>query len=191
MAAGGGGGETYEGFISTVVNYYAESSPGYYTISANFYFASTGFSGAKLPYLTISSSSGGTTYVDGNRYDNDPLTREFTIAAQPGDTITVSSAHWADPSESGSEAYLSFAAYIMEIPDTPEPGSGAGIFGGFWGATWGGGAWGGIWSQQSTQVSETDITGQVRIEITPDTSLNGQARIRKKVNKTIITRQGS
>ena len=155
--AGGGSGKTHEGFISTVVNYYAESSPGTYEINADFYFDCSGIFRREITSLTISSSSGGTTYVDGNLYRKDPLTRTFTISAQPGDTITVSSAHWDDPSDSGADAYLSFPAYIMDIP---QPGSGAGIFGGFWGAAWGGGAWGGIYSQQSTQTSETNIDGQ-------------------------------
>jgi hypothetical protein len=113
MSVGGGG--FYSGSISTIINSCVKNGSSY-TINASFTFTSDGFNGAKLPSLSITSSSGGSVYLEGNRYDNDPLTKSFSIDAVAGDTITISSAYWDDPSDSGSSAYLDSPSNIYTIP---------------------------------------------------------------------------
>ena len=173
-----GGGDIYSGTITCVVNSCVSNGDGTYTVNADFSFACAAFTGAKFPYLIISSTSGGSVSFAGNKYENDPLNYTFTIAAVPGDTLTITSGSWQDPSESGAQALLASNVGIYTIPDspTPTPTTGSSIFGGFWGAAWGGGAWGGI-VLQSTQTKKTNINGQTRIEQTASTAINGQARI--------------
>lgn len=173
-----GGGDIYSGTITCVVNSCVSNGDGTYTVNADFSFECAAFTGAKFPYLIISSTSGGSVSFTGNKYENDPLNYTFTIAAVPGDTLTITSGSWQDSSESGAQASLASNVGIYTIPDspTPTPTTGSSIFGGFWGAAWGGGAWGGI-VLQSTQTKETNINGQTRIEQTASTAINGQARI--------------
>lgn len=186
---GGGGGTVYAGDVTTVINSFSKSGSTC-SINASFTFTSTGFNGAKLPELDITSTSGGSTHITGNRYDNDPLTITFTITANDGDNIVISNAQWSDPSESGDSANMNTPKTIYSIPlptttnsttikgftyiDSHNYLNKANLRGGF-GFMWGAPAWGGALMGQRTM--DTEINGQVRIEHTEQTTISGQARI--------------
>ena len=186
--AGGGGGDMYAGYISTTINSCVKNGSSY-TINASFTFTSDGFYGAKLPSLTITSSSGGSAYVDGNRYDNDPLVRSFSITANAGDTITISSAYWDDPSDSGSMAYLDSPSVIYTIPNDVVEN---------WGNTWGVSAWGGLFRPDGelkeldisgsvcvAKVFSKDIAGSLRVAKISSSNISGVVRVQKSATKDI------
>lgn len=191
--AGAEGGENYEGYVSAVINSCVQNGSAY-TINASFTFSCAGFSGAKLPYLQISSSSGGTASVEGERYDNDPLVRTFSLTASAGDTISVASGYWDDPSDSGASAYIFSPIIIYTIPSEVVKAETKG-------ATWGATAWGGSYTPAGEdkeidisgavsvlKIFSDDIAGRVRVVKVSSKAISGRVRVEKPASKSISGR---
>lgn len=163
----------YPGTITAVISSCVKNGSNY-DFNASFSFNCSGFSGAKTPTLTIHSSSGGSVTVIGDRYNNDPLVKDFSLSAEAGDTITISSADWNDPSDSGKSALLLSATEIYTIPDEVETK----------GATWGATAWGGIY-RPAGELKEVSISGVVDVAKTFSNTISGSLRVAKVSSKTI------
>lgn len=189
MAGAGGGGTSYGGYVSAVINS-CEQNGSTYTINASFYFSSDYFSGAKLPYLQLESSSGGTASIDGERYDNDPLVRTFNIEADAGDIISVVSGYWDNPSDSGDSAYVSSPSILFAIPSVEKAETK--------GATWGATAWGGSYTPAGEdkevdisgavsvlKIFSDDIEGRVRVAKVSSEAISGMVRVEKPASKSI------
>ena len=171
--AGGEPTKGYPGTITAVINSCVKNGSNY-DFNASFSFDCEGFSGAKLPTLTIHSSSGGSITFTGNAYENDPLVKDFSLSAEAGDTITISSASWSDPSDSAQSALLQSATEIYTIPDEVETK----------GATWGATAWGGIY-RPAGKLKEVSISGAVDVAKIFSNTISGSLRVAKVSSKTI------
>lgn len=171
--AGGEPTKGYPGTITAVINSCVKNGSNY-DFNASFSFSCEGFSGAKMPYLAITSSSGGFVTFSGNAYENDPLVKDFSLSAEAGDTITIYSASWNDPSDSGESAFLEGEPEIYTIPDEVETK----------GATWGATAWGGIY-RPAGKLKEVSISGVVDVAKTFSNTISGSLRVAKVSSKTI------
>lgn len=171
--AGGEPTKGYPGTITAVINSCVKNGSNY-DFNASFSFSCEGFSGAKMPYLAITSSSGGFVTFSGNAYENDPLVKDFSLSAEAGDTITIYSASWNDPSDSGESAFLEGEPEIYTIPDEVETK----------GATWGATAWGGIY-RPAGKLKEVSISGVVDVSKTFSNTISGSLRVAKVSSKAI------
>ncbi len=169
-----GGEEHYAGAVTVTVHSCVKNGDKY-DFNASFAFKCEAFTGAKNPEVTVASPSDLSTSIRWNGYYSEPVTKSFSLKADPGDTITITSAFWLDPSDSGNDAFLDNDLVIYNIPIKIERK----------GSTWGMAAWGGLYFNVGKKI-ERNISGRVRIERVEGKSINGSLRIARDSQRSIL-----